>query len=867
MNIATILYLLFIRPLELLFEVIFALANRYLNNPVLCIVVLSLVVNFLVLPLYKRADALQAEERAKEKSLEKWVGHIKKTFTGDERFLMLQYYYKQNDYKPIYALKSSVSLLLQIPFFIAAYRFLSGVALLRGLAFGPIADLSQPDALFHIGTFAVNVLPIAMTLINIISGTVYSKGLPVKQKVQLYGVALVFLVLLYTSPSGLVFYWLLNNLFSLLKNIVFKLYEAGKGPKISIPLPKFEGVSLQTTNLIFAFAALFLAVLTGAFIPSNVIVASTQEFLDIMNLQNPVQYVWYTVFMALGTFVVWFGVYYLLADRDVKVLFSMGMWVLCGVAVLDYMGFGRNLGLINSFLQYETTPAFSAKIKVFNLGLVLLVAPVLCFVYQKKQRLVQYGTTVLFLAVTVISVMHMSQMTGTYREVVKTQDADSLYAEIPLSRTGQNVIVLMMDRATTLQLPYIFQEKPQLYEQFDGFTYYPNTLSYGSVTSVGAPGLYGGYEYIPSEMNKRTGERMVDKHDEALKVMPKIFLDEGYEVTVCDPTYAGYGWIPDLTIYDEYPEIHKYYTNAVFNYDNTLTKKRTKNVRHRNFFCFSVTKIAPVALQGVLYNAGMYNELIKPEEVFSSQIITGPSTATGLFEAFMNAYTALEALPEITRIEDEDDEENTFLMMSNDTTHEPVMLQTPDYVPAENVDNTEYDAAMQGKRVIDGVEIPLATEEQIIHYHANMATYLKLGEWFDYLRQQGVYDNTRIIIASDHGRGLGQFPYNLENGESSETYRALLLVKDFNATGFTTDDTFMTNADVPTLAFQDTVEHPVNPFTKKEINSDAKSEEMQISGPTEWEVSEGNTTREGEWISFSGTDSFDMSQWKILGNY
>ncbi len=865
MSIITILYLLFIRPLELLFEVIFSLANRFLDNPVLCIVVLSLVVNFLVLPLYKRADALQAEERAKEKSLEKWVNHIKKTFSGDERFLMLQYYYRQNDYKPIYALKSSVSLLLQIPFFIAAYRFLSQLALLRGLSFGPIADLSQPDALFTVGGFTINVLPIAMTLINIISGTVYSKGLPAKQKVQLYGVALVFLVLLYTSPSGLVFYWLLNNLFSLLKNIVFKLYEAGKGPKISIPLPKFEGLSLKTANLIFVFTALFLAILTGAFIPSNVITASTQEFMDIMDLQNPVQYVWYTTCMALGTFVVWFGVYYLLADKEGKVLFSMGMWALSGVAVMDYMGFGRQLGLLNSFLQYETIPVFSRKLKLMNLALVLLVALVLCLIYRKKQRLVQYGATVLFLAVSVISVINMGQMTGTYREFAKTHDAKSLYAEIPLSKSGQNVIVLMLDRAVTLQLPYIFQEKPELYEQFDGFTYYPNTLSYGSVTSVGAPGLFGGYEYIPTEMNKRDHELMVDKHDEALKVMPKIFSDEGYEVTVCDPTYAGYDSIPDLTIYDEYPEIHKYYTNGVFNYDNTLTKHRTENVRHRNFFCFSITKIAPVALQGALYNAGLYNEIVKPEEIFSSQIVTGPSTATGLFEPFMNAYTALEALPSITKIEKK--EEDTFLMMSNDTTHEPVMLQTPDYVPVENVDNTEYDASMVGKRIIDGVELPLVTEEQIIHYHANMAAYLELGKWFDYLRQQGVYDNTRIIIASDHGRGLGQFPYNLENGESSETYRALLMVKDFNATGFTTDNTFMTNADVPVLAFKDTVEHPVNPFTGKDINSDAKAEEMQISMPTVWEVSDSNTTREGEWISFSGTDSFDMSNWKILGVY
>ena len=32
---------------------------------------------------------------------------------------------------------------------------------------------------------------------------------------QLYTMALFFLVFLYTSPAGLVFYWTLNNLFSL----------------------------------------------------------------------------------------------------------------------------------------------------------------------------------------------------------------------------------------------------------------------------------------------------------------------------------------------------------------------------------------------------------------------------------------------------------------------------------------------------------------------------------------------------------------------------------------------------------------------------------------------------------------------------
>jgi membrane protein insertase Oxa1/YidC/SpoIIIJ len=66
-----------------------------------------------------------------------------------------------------------------------------------------------------------------MTAINIIAGAVYTRGFPLKDKIQLYGMALIFLVLLYNSPAGLVLYWTMNNIFSLLKNIYFKI----KSPK------------------------------------------------------------------------------------------------------------------------------------------------------------------------------------------------------------------------------------------------------------------------------------------------------------------------------------------------------------------------------------------------------------------------------------------------------------------------------------------------------------------------------------------------------------------------------------------------------------------------------------------------------------
>ena len=127
MSFAMILEALLIGPLKLFFEIVFALANRFVQNPGLSIIVLSLVMNFLVLPLYKRADAMQEEARDIEAKLHDGVAHIKKTFSGDERMMILQEYYRQNNYKPTDALNGSVSLLLEVPFFMAAYQFLSNL--------------------------------------------------------------------------------------------------------------------------------------------------------------------------------------------------------------------------------------------------------------------------------------------------------------------------------------------------------------------------------------------------------------------------------------------------------------------------------------------------------------------------------------------------------------------------------------------------------------------------------------------------------------------------------------------------------------------------------------------------------------------
>lgn len=908
MTLGTALYTFLLKPLQLVFEVIYNAAYQNIKNPGLAIIALSLAINLLVLPLYRRADALQEEERDTEARLNKWVTHIKKTFHGDERTMMLQTYYRQNHYSPTYVLRGAISLFLEIPFFIAAYRFLSGLELLNGASFGPIADLSQPDALLRIGSFSVNLLPILMTLVNVISSAIFSKDYPIKTKIQLYALAAFFLVFLYNSPSGLVFYWTLNNVFSLIKTIFYKL----KNPKtVLCILSALSGVAVLAWAICllqsgmrrkccfvafcgcilllpiivlvlkkkgklqamfptrrpciksFLFAGLFLAILTGVLIPSAVLKASPQEFMDIQYFVHPLWYIVHSFLLALGFFVLWFGVFYWLASPKAKPVFECLMWVLCGVAVIDYLFFGTNLGTMSADLILDREMLYSIPKILLNGMVVLTAAGTLTICFVKYDQIVPRVLSLALAAFLCMSAVNCIQV----RNSVASVDLESFTSgdstpHFTLSKTGKNVVVIMLDRAMGEYVPYIFNEKPELQEQFSGFTYYSNTVSFGGYTNLASPALYGGYEYTPVELNMRDTELLKDKQNEALKVMPVLFDSVGYDVTVCDPTYAGYQMIPDLSIYDDYENINKYITKGYFT--SSVTKENQVQQRYRNFFCYAVTKISPLFAQRFLYGAGHYNQV-----TVAGQIITSSSQAFGMKSDFLNSYYVLQNLSYMTNITE--DAQNTFLMMSNDTTHDEMLLDEPSYTPKMQVDNTEYDSAHQSRFTVNGQTLKMDKIEHYSHYESNMAAMIQLGAWFDELKQMGVYDNTRIILVADHGKGWGQLDeFVLDDGSDNlsdmEFFFPLLMVKEFYSTEFRTSDEFMTNADVPTLATMGLIEDPMNPMTGNPINNSEKTaHEQYIIASLEWnsQTNNGTTFLPARWYSVHDS-IWEKENWSLV---
>jgi YidC/Oxa1 family membrane protein insertase len=134
--------------------------------------------------------------------------------------------YKEAGVSP---LGGCLPLVLQMPVFIALYNVLSNTIELRDARFvGWINNLSAPDVLFKFGSKLpllgneFHLLPIlmgaAMVYQSRLSGSPTGDGVAASQtKMMNYLMPIIFTIFFYSMPSGLVLYWLVNNVLSIVQ--------------------------------------------------------------------------------------------------------------------------------------------------------------------------------------------------------------------------------------------------------------------------------------------------------------------------------------------------------------------------------------------------------------------------------------------------------------------------------------------------------------------------------------------------------------------------------------------------------------------------------------------------------------------------
>jgi YidC/Oxa1 family membrane protein insertase len=218
------------KPIFWLLEKIHALVNNWGWS----IIFLTMLIKLLFFPL----SAASYKSMARMKLVQPKVLELKERHKGEPQKLnqaMMEMYRKEK----INPLGGCFPVLIQIPVFIALYWVLLSSVEMRGAPWlGWIQDLSKPDTLFGVWFGApIGLLPILMAVSMFIQTKLNpTPPDPLQAKLMMF-MPLAFSVMFFFFPSGLVLYWITNNILSIAQQWMINT-RMGVPPQFN--LPKFN---------------------------------------------------------------------------------------------------------------------------------------------------------------------------------------------------------------------------------------------------------------------------------------------------------------------------------------------------------------------------------------------------------------------------------------------------------------------------------------------------------------------------------------------------------------------------------------------------------------------------------------------------
>ena len=179
--------------------------HKLLNNWGLAIILLTVVIKLIFFPL----SAASYRSMAKMKVVAPRLTKLREQY-GDDKVKMNQAMMELYKTEKINPLGGCLPIVVQIPVFIALYWVLLGAVELRHAPFyGWIVDLASPDPWY--------VLPSLMMASMIVQTKLNpTPPDPVQAKVMMI-MPFAFGVMFFFFPAGLVLYWLVNNILSILQ--------------------------------------------------------------------------------------------------------------------------------------------------------------------------------------------------------------------------------------------------------------------------------------------------------------------------------------------------------------------------------------------------------------------------------------------------------------------------------------------------------------------------------------------------------------------------------------------------------------------------------------------------------------------------
>ncbi len=179
---------------------------RYIGNYGWAIILLTIIVRVPFIPIMNRGQ----KSMKKLQALQPKMNEIRQKYKKDPQKMQKEMMELYKKYK-VNPMSGCLPLLIQIPVFFALYKVLLIAIELRGAPFMFwIQDLSEKDPYY--------ILPIVMGITMFIQQkmTPTGAGNPQQQKVMQF-MPIIFTFLFLSFPSGLVLYWLVSNLLSIIQ--------------------------------------------------------------------------------------------------------------------------------------------------------------------------------------------------------------------------------------------------------------------------------------------------------------------------------------------------------------------------------------------------------------------------------------------------------------------------------------------------------------------------------------------------------------------------------------------------------------------------------------------------------------------------
>lgn len=425
--------------------------------------------------------------------------------------------------------------------------------------------------------------------------------------------------------------------------------------------------------------------------------------------------------MMFGIGLVTLTLLYLLAAWIHPYLYRIGLAVGLAVLLITYVQGNFLVGnlpvLDGTSISWEDYSALQTESVI--LCIVVLAVVVLLFLLLKKQL---FGKACMYISACLSLMLLVTAITEVF-------GSDALEPKLKLQISTknefvmsgeQNFVIFILDAADSREFSYLLEQNPEYRDIFADFTYYENTVGAYSCTRYAVPYILSGKWY---ECDTSFEEYMEDLYNTSPLI--EELENRNYRIGLYEP------------------DLHAQ-NNDVLRFDNIFEAE---------FKVKSYLGMARQELKLVGYRYAPYwlkKYCVLKQAAFDEQLEAGEGS--GEITASMENRVFLDHLNAggITV----DDTENSFKFIHLEGAHSP-------YV---------YDA-----------EVNIIDESQGT-YAQNMEASVTLAErYLSALKKSGTYDNTAIIVMSDHG-----FNRDIDNADMGDNpfmrQCGLLLIKGVGET-------------------------------------------------------------------------------------